>query len=266
MGLKRKKTAIEKEWTALKKFETRFLKRYSEAGQSLLYQKLEKVVPERLQSTLNLAFCKAFQLVFEKGTPLIEKTYRKEQQEYKYKLNAYAAELKDSHKNLKAFSKQAGASTTKNLLASGVEGIGTGILGIGIPDIPIFTGMILKSIYEISLGFGYSYDTEDEQIFILKLIKTSLSHGEGLTAGNADIDSWLAHRTGTLGRKQVLLREASDVLSEEMLYMKFIQGIPVAGVIGGISDSIYLKRITDYAAMKYKRRFLTDREAAVNTL
>lgn len=41
-----------------------------------------------------------------------------------------------------------------------------------------------------------------------------------------------------------------------MLYLKFIQGIPVVGVAGGISDVIYQKKITDYAVLKYKRRFL----------
>jgi len=38
--------------------------------------------------------------------------------------------------------------------------------------------------------------------------------------------------------------------------MKFLQGIPIAGVIGGMYDAVYMKKITDYAEMKYKRRFL----------
>ena len=38
--------------------------------------------------------------------------------------------------------------------------------------------------------------------------------------------------------------------------MKFLQGFPVAGVVGGLADTVYLKKITDYADLKYKRRFL----------
>ena len=38
--------------------------------------------------------------------------------------------------------------------------------------------------------------------------------------------------------------------------MKFIQGIPVLGVAGGLADPVYLKQVTDYAKLKYKRRFL----------
>ena len=29
--------------------------------------------------------------------------------------------------------------------------------------------------------------------------------------------------------------------------MKFLQGIPVVGVAGGAADTVYLKKITDYA-------------------
>ena len=36
------------------------------------------------------------------------------------------------------------------------------------------------------------------------------------------------------------IKETSAVLSGELLYMKFLQGIPVAGVIGGAYDSVYL--------------------------
>ena len=44
--------------------------------------------------------------------------------------------------------------------------------------------------------------------------------------------------------------------SKELLYMKFLQGIPVVGAVGGIYDAVYMKRITEYANLKYKKRFL----------
>ncbi|WP_341479481.1 MULTISPECIES: hypothetical protein [Hungatella] len=44
--------------------------------------------------------------------------------------------------------------------------------------------------------------------------------------------------------------------------MKFVQGLPIIGIAGGLSDCVYLKRITDYAELKYRRRFLQDRYAA----
>lgn len=260
-----KNSALEKEWAALLKSEARFLEKQKEKSPSILNEKLETVVPEKLRSTLDLAFYKAFELVFEKGTGLIEKTYQKEKQEYKHKINAYAAELKESRKNLKAFSRQAGASKAKNLMVSGVEGIGTGIFGVGLPDIPLFTGVIFKSLYEIAVSYGYSYDTEEEQIFLMNLIRISLAHGDELMAGDEEINRWIEGRIGgdgeeNRGGKKEVIRRTAGRLSEELLYMKFIQGLPVVGVVGGISDCIYLKRITDYAEFKYRRRMLWEKK------
>lgn len=59
--------------------------------------------------------------------------------------------------------------------------------------------------------------------------------------------------------KKEQISRTSDVLAEALLYMKFIQGIPVAGIVGGLADTIYLKKITDYVDLKYKRRFLRSR-------
>ena len=38
--------------------------------------------------------------------------------------------------------------------------------------------------------------------------------------------------------------------------MKFLQGIPVVGAVGGLYDAVYMKRINEYANLKYKKRFL----------
>lgn len=237
------------------------MERQKEKGPSPINQKLDQVVPDQLKGTLDAAFYKAFQLVFEKGGTVIEKTYRKEDGEYRQKLNAYAAELKESRKNLKAFSRQAGATKAKNLLISGVEGIGTGVFGIGIPDIPLFTGVILKSLYEIAVSYGYAYESGREQVFLLEIIKTALERGGELAEDNERINRWI-EGTGSLEEKQVVMRKAANRLSEELLYMKFVQGLPIIGIAGGLSDCVYLKRITDYAELKYRRRFLQDRYAA----
>ena len=38
--------------------------------------------------------------------------------------------------------------------------------------------------------------------------------------------------------------------------MKFLQGVPVVGAIGGAFDYVYLKKIMKFADLKYKRRFI----------
>ena len=121
--------------------------------------------------------------------------------------------------------------------------------------------MILKSIYEIALSYGFSYDTDGERLFILRLIRTSLLKGPELEAENDAIDRLIKEGVPPECGSEELsraIRSASDTLSQELLYLKFLQGIPIAGVIGGLSDAVYLKKITAYASLKYYRRFLQE--------
>ena len=184
-----KKSPRQMEWKALEKKEGRFITAARHQKEPLLNRKLERFVPEKLEDTLNLAFYKAFELIFNRGTSIIEKTYRKEDMENTYKINAYAAGLKESRKTMKAFSREAGKNKVRNLAAAGAGGIGLGALGIGLPDIPLFTGMVLKSIYETAISYGFSYDTAEEQCYILKLISTALSRGDAAESGNRSLDA-----------------------------------------------------------------------------
>lgn len=248
------------EWNHIVWKEERYLKKNAVKKESFLNLKLEDKVPQKLQGTLDKAFGKAFELVFEKGTGVIEKTYKKTEFEHDYKVNELSADLREDKKSLRAFSKKAMASGAKNLLLSGVEGVGLGVLGIGIPDIPLFVGMLLKSIYEVALHYGYSYDSEEEKFFILKMIQISCLHGEELYAANKELDRYL--ESGMLPdsyEQKAQIRETAGVMSTELLYMKFLQGIPIVGAVGGVYDSIYMQKVLSYVKIKYNKRFLRDR-------
>jgi hypothetical protein len=57
-----------------------------------------------------------------------------------------------------------------------------------------------------------------------------------------------------------MIEQTAGCLSKELHYMKFLQGIPVAGAIGGAYDAIYMKRIAEYSELKYRRRFYEKRK------
>lgn len=265
-----KKISLQKELDKLIIKENKFIKRYENKkniNQSLINKKLDKVLPNNLKETLNKAFLKAFELVFEKGINIIEKTYDKEAYMKSFEINMYSKEVFGDRKRIRAFNKRASNSLNKNILIAGAEGIGFGLLGVGIPDILVLTGMLLKGIYEISLSFGFSYDSNEEKYFILKLIETSVSSGEILSDNNLVLDKLitrLIHMSSDItdnisiakGDLEQQLELTSKALSEELLYMKFIQGIPIVGIAGGISDCIYMKRINEFAKLKYYKRFL----------
>lgn len=261
MELFQKKSALEREWQKALKQEKKFLEKRFEKKESLLNQKLEAKVPKKVEETLNDAFNKAFALVFEKGTGIIEKTYRKETIEQNHKIQQYAVQVSQSRKSIRVIEKNAGRSGIKNLAVSGVMGIGMGVMGIGLPDIPVFTGMILKSIYEIALRYGYPYDAIEEQFYILLLIQGAVSHGTSIQAINNRINHYM--KTEKLMESESVKSEmkvTADLLSKELLYIKFLQGVPVVGAIGGAYDAIYMKKITEYAELKYRQRYLYNQQ------
>ena len=267
MRLFDKRTPLQKEWEKLEVQEQRFLQKRAEKRETILNQKLEEKIPPKLQKTLDTAFAKAFALIFEKGTGVIEKTYQRAKLEQDYQVRQYTVDVKQNSKSLRSFSKKARDTGTKNLLLSGVSGIGMGVLGIGLPDIPVFTGMILKNIYETALQYGYSYESREEKYFILLLIRGAVSYGDTLCEIDGKVNEFI--RNGILPEEyqdKEQIEQTVGALSKELLYMKFLQGIPVVGAVGGAYDAVYMKRITEYAELKYRHRYLAGRKKAENKL
>ena len=73
-----KQTVIEREWESLNRKEKKFETKQIQKNTSIINKKLYAIIPQKLRSTLDIAFNKAFELVFETGTTVIEKTYNKE--------------------------------------------------------------------------------------------------------------------------------------------------------------------------------------------
>ena len=252
-----KKRALDIEWLQFQKKEQKFLASRAEKKETLLNKKLEEKVPEKLQGTLDAAFAKAFAMIFEKGTGVIEKTFKKAELQKNFKINEYADRIWQTRGSLKVFEKKAEKAGWLNVVVSGATGIGMGALGVGIPDIALFVGFILRSIYEIALDFGFEYESEAERRFILMIIEGAVSYGEDLRRIDERINGYIEQSELPAGynEKQQIEQTAAG-LSKELLYMKFLQGIPIVGAVGGAYDVVYLKKITEYANLKYKRRFL----------
>ena len=266
VSLLNRKSAWEKDWDDLKKKEAKYQEKRNQGPTSVLLEKLDRFIPQKLNDTLDLAFSKAFALIFEKGTGVIEKTYNKEQKQADFLVDAYATEIRADKKSVKRFTKRAKASKTANLMITGVEGIGLGLVGAGLPDIPLFVAMVLKSVYEVALSYGYDYESDGEKAFILKVIETSMYDGEEFIEQNRRLNELIedvVYDGDTLEGYEIdkagQIDKTAKALSKEMLYTKFLQGQMIVGVAGGIFNPIYINRITDYAVLKYRRRFLTSK-------
>ena len=224
-----------------------------------LKTKIEEKIPEKLQSTLNIAFEKGFKTVFDKGLGIIEKTYNKEDINMEFDINSYAINKYPTKRNLKKIDKSANKKTFINKSVSAIEGGALGLLGIGLPDIPIYIGVILKSIYEISLSYGFDYNFPEERIYILNIICSSVTSGterkmyfNKLDTIANEIDNGKYHNYNI----DETLKETSNKISTYMLTSKFIQGLPIVGVVGGVTNFKTLHDISTIAKLKYKQRYL----------
>lgn len=224
-----------------------------------LKTKVEEKIPEKLQSTLNIAFEKGFKTVFDKGLAIIEKTYNKEDINMEFDINSYAINKYPTKRNLKKIDKSANKKTFINKSVTAIEGGALGLLGIGIPDIPIYIGVILKSIYEISLSYGFDYNFPEERIYILNIICASVTSGterkmyfNKLDTIANEIDNGKYHNYNI----DETLKETSNKISTYMLTSKFIQGLPIVGVVGGVTNFKTLHDISTIAKLKYKQRYL----------
>ena len=256
------KQAYEKEWARLQRQERQLLQRRARRREKKLDNWLSDKVPEKLEATLNAAFAKAFALIFDKGTAVIEKTYKLPELAEQYLLDSYALQQRGEEKDLRTFSRRAGGTAALHTAVSGAAGIGLGVLGIGLADVAVFSALLLRNVYEIAMRYGYDYEGDRERAFLLRVIAASLQWGEELYRADAELNTFIS--TGgwpETKRLTELTEEAARALSRELLTMKFLQGIPVLGRVGGAADLLYMGRISEYAELKYRRRFLTDRKA-----
>lgn len=236
---------LKKELTKARISETDFLIRRKKQKQSYIDSKIEKYVPEGLAGTLEAAFTKAFEIVFRDGTGIIKKTYGRGSSD---------------NDDIVMLRNRARAILAKDTVVTAAEGTGLGLAGIGLPDIPVFTAVLLRNIYQLAECYGFDYESKTEQVFILKLIETGLSYGESAEKLNDELNALMEQIDNEdytyYGLISQQIKTASEAVSKEVLYMKFIQTIPVVGAAGGISNLTCLNKVGRFAELKYRKRFI----------
>jgi hypothetical protein len=221
--------------------------------------KIQEKIPDKLNSTLETAFYKSFRLFFEKGNKYIEKTYNKDNKQFEFEINDYAIDKKLNSKSIKMLDKPSNYSNIINTSFSVLEGSVLGVLGIGLPDIPLFISLIIKTINEVALSYGFDYNTTEEKAYVLLLIRGALSKAEQQKEVNKEIDSFsdkIDHQIISDIDLEEHMKLTAKVLSDTLLTAKFIQGIPLAGAVGGIVNYTVIQKIGRYSKLKYKKRYL----------
>lgn len=253
----KKRAAIEKELAILKRKETRLVQSALKAVPPRWKEELKKKVPKKVYCGLESAFEKAFSLVFTQGLSVIERTYNRQSIEENHSVRDYAVMIKGGRRELKQLKRNAGRSGLGNTALTTVEGIGLGVLGIGLPDIVLFVGMLLKGVYETALSYGFPYDTPKERLLILHMLEAALTKGEAFTKKDAQVEQMLnGLEQPSEDKIQLQIQKTASAFAVDMLLLKFVQGIPVVGVLGGAANPVYYNKVMRYVQLKYQKRYL----------
>ena len=215
-------------------------------------------MPEKVYTGLNSAYAKGFSLVFQHGRKIIELTYKKDKLSRNHTQHREGFQASGDRREMKQIHKNARQASTLNLAMTTVEGIGLGALGIGMPDIVLFLTTVLRGVYETALHYGFGYEDRFEQMLILKIMAASLSTGEDWFRRNREVNDWIlaGERPVSETDFQAQIRDTAEVFAVDMLLLKFIQGLPVVGLLGGAANPVYYQKILGYTQLKYKRRYL----------
>ena len=262
---KRRIAAQNREMTAVMKQELRLWRAARRRQIPQWKQKLEQMVPDKARRGLEQAFGRGFSLIFSKGVGVIEKTYPKQDLQSDYAIRDYAFRLKGRRRELKQIRRGAGRLNLRNLTVTTMEGVGLGLLGIGMPDVAVFLGVLFRGIYETALSYGFAYESPAEKLLILKMMEAALSSGDDWARSNEQVDQMLVREMAdiTPAELEEQIRRTAAAFSVELLLLKFIQGIPVAGVLGGAGNTVYYHRIMQYVQLKYRKRYLLKSSDAI---
>ena len=243
----------------IEKKEKKWVERALKKDREPWYDKFTSKIPKAVESKLQLAFSKGFELLFFKGSKLLAKTYPKETIHQEYKISNFAFEVKGTKKSFKKIVNRARRAQITNTALLAVEGFGMGITGMGIPDIPVFLALLLKGIYEIASCFGCDFESRNESYFILILMEIAVLNGKEKITANQMVDEYINRMVRGEMKDYDFneqLNRTAGVYATNTLFLKFLQGAPVIGIVGGLYNPVFYRRIAQYARIKYEKRYL----------
>lgn len=244
------RNTIEKAQQKIRRKERKYLERAS--GKKLTGQ---TAIPKKAQAALTAAFARGLDLVLKKGDWLIRRGIDETEIAQTFYEQDSKVRQKPCAKHLRTLGTRARQVRRSGSGAALAEGVGLGVLGIGLPDIPIFSRIAARDLSNrIVLWCRCAGKT-----------RTDISHAAAFLCGCAAAErqerlDWLAQEIQA-GREiseclEAVQREAAESLAQGMLTAKFIQGLPIVGVAGGIYNLPLYHRITGYAVLQYQKRYL----------
>ncbi len=213
---------------------------------------IEAKIPPSLRQTLSDAFAKSVALLLNAGLPGQAAS-----------CPGGKPDEEPTLRRIRQIEAQAARGHLATQALSGISGIGMGLFGIGLPDIPILIGTLIRTAAQTAHRCGFGTETTGEQLFLLRLLRTAVETGEVQRRHHTQL-LLLAERldagTRFVGSLDEEIRRTADVLAGAVLPAKFVQGFLVIGAVGGAVNFRLTGRVADYAALVYEKRLLLRRQ------
>ena len=216
-------------------------------------------VPDTLEDTLKKAFSSAFRMAFQAGSTFIDKTYDTDKLKKEYIKKRVVMQTQGDRFAIKKERQQGKMRHLKNLGFTATEGIGLGALGIGLPDIPILIGNLVRICRVTANSYGIDVQRQNEQIYMLMLIRIILLDNAARAELQKEMDTLsvsIEHGEAIVLDFDKEVEKTANQLAQGMLFSHFIMGLPIVGMAGGLYNTVIVSRLQQLAEVKYDIRLL----------
>lgn len=237
-------------------FDKHFLSRSTKEMAAGGISKLQSKIPDKLEETLRKAMKGAFRTVFDNGRYFIDKTYSDKTLRDEYADKRFFAQTgrKRSRegrvsRSQRRYAGEVGFTT--------VKGVGLGIVGIGLPDVPVLIAELIRICSVSAKSHGFCVERQDEQVYMLRLIRLAAASVDERMILSAELDSLsdIIDKGETAGcHIDEEIDKTADTLTIAMLVSRFVMGVSIVGVAGGLYDTVIVSRMHRLAEIEYEKR------------
>ena len=252
-------TALSRRWTQLCRSQQLMQRAAIHRAGASPMDALKNKIPDGVREKLEWAFCKAFGAVFDYGDWLIDKTIDSKGAKRRFMARELNFMMDGSSASLSALESSGVKSDGLCMLLTTAEGVGLGFLGVGIPDIVLFVTMLLRGVREAAGQYGRPVESIDDELLILYMLEAAMLSGEEWVQKDSLVEKMLEDSRYIPKRPEAFdsqIERTASVFATDLLVMKFIQGIPIVGMVGGLSNPFYYRKVLRYARLKYERAYI----------
>lgn len=228
-------------------------------GQGLAFSKLLDRLPDKVWKAIEKAFQIAFEKLFMGGMPLIEASFSKGGAQLDHLRADFHLNKDPSLAGLHGLRQASRKRTRSASRWTGIESTVLGLLGIGLPDISIYLASILRQVYLIAQSYGFGYESREEKIYILRLIRLALDGSHDNSARSlalADLGQRIDQGHDLPGDFEEEIRFCATEMTQALVLSRAVMTLPVVGVVGGLYQPFILHRIEAMARLQYESRYL----------